>query len=63
MVAVADAESADATNPPYVPPATGPLESASALQIRPAFAPQIACRCATSAGSVKPVVADDLSAQ
>lgn len=63
MVALADEASAVAVRAPYDPGATGAPESARALQTRPAFAPQMACRPVTPAGSVNPVVADDLSAQ
>ena len=63
IVAFDEAESAVAVRPPDGPATSGPLESASSLQIRPVLVPQIPCRWVTAPGGEIAVVSEDLSAQ
>ena len=63
MVAFAEGASATAVKAPWEPAVTPAPESASTLQMRPAFGAQAPSRWVISAGNVNPVVVEDLSAQ
>src|SRR5690349_572362 len=63
MTALAVAESAVAVNPPYELAPTGPLLSATAVQMWPPPVPHTVLRELTSLGRFQAVVAEVLSAQ